>query len=402
LLPTLLAKRPQTYLDFMTEAQCPPQSVANSYAWAAWLPKFLRGRLRGGVDVRKHWASLWNNLPILADSDEKNKPESLRQLQTALEQCETSSGDTSPSSGDSAVTCDRPNALLKDAGKRCLMAVPKKGRVHDHAMKLVGGIGLDHHRPERVDVAECIDFPLTLVFLPSADIPKFVGKGYVDVGITGIDVIEEDGIEVQIKLELGFGKCKLCVLAPVEAKITDVSTLAGGRIFTSFPSLAAKFFSQHDTQKNVKTQIKYVSGSVEAACNLGLADAVVDLVETGTTMRAAGLEIVATIMETQSVFISSPQTKHSENVSVLTKRIEGYLTSQKHQMIQYNVERLKLQSALEISPGKRSPTIASLDDPNWVSVSSLILKKEASTIMDKLQQAGATDILLFALTNTRM
>lgn len=292
--------------------------------------------------------------------------------------------------------------LSKDEAERCLMAVPKKGRLHDRCMKMLEGIGLDHHRPERVDVAECNDFPLTLVFLPAADIAKFVGMGNVDVGITGIDVIEEDGIEVETKLELGFGKCKLCVLAPVEAKITDVSTLAGGSIVTSFPSLAGKFFSQLDTQKNVRTQIRYVSGSVEAACNLGLADAVVDLVETGTTMRAAGLEIVATIMETQSVFIASPQTKHSDMISVLTKRIEGYLTSQKYQMIQYNVERSKLPLALEITPGKRSPTIASLDDENWVSASSLILKKEASTIMDKLQQVGATDILLFALTNTRM
>lgn len=282
------------------------------------------------------------------------------------------------------------------------MAVPKKGRLHERCMKLLEGVGLEHHRPERVDVAQCNDFPLTLVFLPAADIAKFVGLGNVDLGITGMDVVEEDGVEVETKLELGFGKCKLAVLAPVTSKITDVSTLAGGRIVTSFPELASKFFAKFDEKQNVKTQIRYVSGSVEAACNLGLADAVVDLVETGTTMRAAGLEIVSPIMETQSVLIASPSTRHSEKVDILMKRIQGYLTSQKYQMIQYNVQRSLLPKALEVTPGKRSPTISALDEKDWVAVSSLILKKDASTIMDKLQEIGASDILLFALNNTRM
>jgi len=282
------------------------------------------------------------------------------------------------------------------------MAVPKKGRLHDRCMKLLEGVGLEHYRPERVDVAQCNDFPLTLVFLPAADIAKFVGMGNVDIGITGIDVVEEDDVKVEQKIELGFGKCKLCVLAPTKSAIKDVSTLAGGRIVTSFPSLAAKFFAPHDAKQGQKTQIRYVSGSVEAACNLGLADAVVDLVETGTTMRAAGLEIVGEIMETQSVLIASPSTRHQKLIETLIKRIEGFQTAQKYQMIQYNVQRSLLPKALEVTPGKRSPTISGLDEKDWVAVSSLILKKESSQIMDRLQEIGASDILLFALNNTRM
>jgi len=288
------------------------------------------------------------------------------------------------------------------ATERAIMAVPKKGRLHDRCMKLLEGVGLEHYRPERVDVAQCNDFPLTLVFLPAADIAKFVGMGNVDIGITGIDVVEEDDVKVEQKIELGFGKCKLCVLAPTKSAIKDVSTLAGGRIVTSFPSLAAKFFAPHDAKQGQKTQIRYVSGSVEAACNLGLADAVVDLVETGTTMRAAGLEIVGEIMETQSVLIASPSTRHQKLIETLIKRIEGFQTAQKYQMIQYNVQRSLLPKALEVTPGKRSPTISGLDEKDWVAVSSLILKKESSQIMDRLQEIGASDILLFALNNTRM
>eukprot|EP00746_Dinoflagellata_sp_MGD_P124277 gnl/MRDRNA2_/MRDRNA2_58868_c0_seq2.p1 gnl/MRDRNA2_/MRDRNA2_58868_c0~~gnl/MRDRNA2_/MRDRNA2_58868_c0_seq2.p1 ORF type:complete len:309 (+),score=89.91 gnl/MRDRNA2_/MRDRNA2_58868_c0_seq2:70-996(+) len=289
----------------------------------------------------------------------------------------------------------------KNGPSRAIMAVPKKGRLHDRCMKLLEGIGLDHTRPDRVDVAECHEFPLTLVFLPAADIAKFVGLGNVDVGITGIDVVEEDGVEVERKLDLGFGACKLCVLAPVESKIKDVSQLAGGRIVTSFLGLASKFFAKHDKEKGVQTQIQYVSGSVEAACKLGLADAVVDLVESGTTMRAAGLEVVATIMQTESVLIAAPNTRHSDKVDLLVKRIQGYFTAQKYQMIQYNIERHNLPKALEVTPGKRSPTISSLEEKDWVAVSALINKKDASTIMDRLQEVGAVDILLFAMTNTR-
>lgn len=285
---------------------------------------------------------------------------------------------------------------------KAIMAVPKKGRLHERCMKLLEGIGLDHTRPDRVDVAHCHDFPLTLVFLPAADIAKFVGLGNVDLGITGIDVVEEDGVEVERKLDLGFGACKLCVLAPQENSIKDVATLAGGRIVTSFPSLAGKFFADLDKKHGKTTQIRYVSGSVEAACKLGLADAVVDLVESGTTMRAAGLEIVATIMQTESILIAAPNTRHDDKVKLIMKRIEGYFTAQKYQMIQYNVERANLPKALAVTPGKRSPTISALEEKEWVAVSALILKKESSLIMDRLQEAGASDILLFTLNNTRM
>ncbi|CAN0138405.1 unnamed protein product, partial [Laminaria digitata] len=137
--------------------------------------------------------------------------------------------------------------------------------------------------------------------------------------------------------ELGFGKCKLCVQAPVSAGIKDVKSLSGKRIVTSFPSVCKSFFDQYDTPDNPTSEIlcggregiKYVSGSVEAACGLGLADAVVDLVETGTTMKAAGLEVVADVMESQCLLIVGKQTKHRAMVDLIVRRIEGYLTAEK-------------------------------------------------------------------------
>ncbi len=129
------------------------------------------------------------------------------------------------------------------------------------------------------------------MFLPAHDIASYVGEGNLDLGITGADIVSETGMENEVKVvtKLGFGKCKLCVMTRSDGEYQDMASLAGKRIVTSFPTLSRKFFKQFEN--GTPTSIKFVSGSVEAACSLGLADAVVDLVETGTTMRAAGLHV---------------------------------------------------------------------------------------------------------------
>jgi len=168
------------------------------------------------------------------------------------------------------------------------LAIPKKGRLHEKVMDLLSGAGLQFHRQARLDVAVCTNLALTLVFLPAADIATFCSEGNVDLGITGVDVVQETQSNVTILQELGFGKCKLCLQAPVP--LPELNELAGKRIVTSFPHLARKYFDQLDQQYGTTTQIRFVSGSVEAACGLGLADAVVDLVETGTTMRVCTMK----------------------------------------------------------------------------------------------------------------
>jgi ATP phosphoribosyltransferase len=167
----------------------------------------------------------------------------------------------------------------------CRFAIPKKGRLHEKVVEMLRGAGLEFRREARLDVALCVGQPITLVFLPASDIAKYVGEGNVDIGITGWDVVKESMVEVTHVMDLGFGACKLCVQAPVADKVTDVESLAGKRIVTSFPDLTKEFFAPMDAKKGVETKIRFVSGSVEAACGLGLADAVVDLVETGTTMK---------------------------------------------------------------------------------------------------------------------
>lgn len=283
-----------------------------------------------------------------------------------------------------------------------IMAVPKKGRIYEQVCRLLDGAGVEYKRKDRLDIAHCKNLPMTIVFLPAKDISIYVAQGSVDLGITGEDTIAESEMSVDVLLKLGFGKCNLSVQAPVTAEgLPDVKTLAGKRIVTSFPNLAKSYFKELE-EAGAPTQIAYVSGSVEAACGLGLADAIVDLVETGTTMRAAGLGEVALVMKSEVVLIKNPHSMHNELIELLLQRIKGYQTAQSWVMLTYNVPRASLPVVETITPGKRSPTVTPLEDKNWVAVQALVPKVRMSAIMDELAENGATDILANSLLTTRM
>ena len=185
------------------------------------------------------------------------------------------------------------------------------------------------------------------------------------------------GCDVDEILKLGFGGCRLCVQAPEKNNIKDVKSLAGRRVVTSFPKIAKEFFDALGGE-GPNTSIKYASGSVEAACSLGIADAVVDLVETGTTMKAAGLEVVAEVMRTESVLIPRKELKHPEIVETIKKRILGYMTATSHVMITYNVAKVNLDKVLTITPGKRAPSSPLLmndkggSQEEWMAAGALI------------------------------
>lgn len=283
-----------------------------------------------------------------------------------------------------------------------LLAIPKKGRLYEQVTKLLAGSGVEYTRKERLDIAHCKNLPMSIVFLPAADIAAYVAEGNIDIGITGEDMVAESEATVDVILKLGFGRCNLSVQAPVQpdGKLPDVKSLAGKRIVTSFPNITKTFF--HNIEEPGKpTHIKCISGSVEAACGLGLADGIVDLVETGTTMRAAGLEEVAVVMKSETVLIANPHAKHQDLIDLLLKRIQGYQTAQSWVMVTYNIQKSGLPAAEKLTPGKRSPTVSPLEEKNWVSVSALVPKNKAPIIMDDLSQIGATDILLTGLLQTR-
>ncbi|KAG0244656.1 ATP phosphoribosyltransferase (ATP-PRTase) (ATP-PRT) [Actinomortierella wolfii] len=303
--------------------------------------------------------------------------------------------------------------LIKDLPDRLLFAIPKKGRLHNACLSLLEGADIQFHRKNRLDIALVKNLPIALVFLPAGDIAKFVGEGNVDLGITGQDMVAEAEAQEKVNeiLELGFGKCRLCVQVPVKGGAKDVSELVGKRIATSFEGISSQFFSEVDAKFNAgiedeaqkkKTKLVFVSGSVEAACALGLADGIVDLVESGETMQAAGLHDIETILTSQAVLIASRKPSHPDLVQTITSRIKGVIAAQKYVYINYNVERKRLKEASTITPGRQAPTVSPLDDPDWVAVSSMVLKSTVAEAMDKLEAIGARDILIFGIQNCRV
>ncbi|KAJ2489051.1 ATP phosphoribosyltransferase (ATP-PRTase) (ATP-PRT) [Coemansia sp. RSA 2050] len=299
------------------------------------------------------------------------------------------------------------NASLPDTSDRMLFAVPKKGRLYDQCLGLLSSIGIEFNRKPRHDIALVTNMPIALVFLPAADIATYVAKGNIDIGITGLDIIRESQTENDVAelLRLGFGKCKLQVQAPLSHPgVKSAEDLVGKRIVTSFINLTKQRFAElegvSDPEK-IRTQVRFVSGSVEAACGLGLADGIVDLVESGDTMRAAGLHAVGTILETESVLITNQHPRFPKLAAIIQKRVEGILTARRYVLCQYNIDRKSLEMACQITPGRQAPTVTPLEQNGWVAVSVMVEKKLVGDKMDALSDIGATDILVLDIANAR-
>lgn len=314
--------------------------------------------------------------------------------------------------------------LVNSLNDRLLFAVPKKGRLHQACLDLLHGSDIQFHRHSRLDIALVKNHPLALVFLPAADIPTFVGEGRVDLGITGRDQVAEHECVVPPTattgvvevLDLDFGKCSLQVQVPQKGSLADPKDLIGKNVVTSFTNLTEEYFRKLEAEqageaangqdangekKKLKTNIKYVGGSVEAACALGVADGIVDLVESGETMRAAGLKAISTVISSSAILIKSKHPSDPKLVDLITARIRGVITAQRYVLCTYNIERSKLESARTVSPGRRAPTITSLEEENWVAVSVMVERKKIALVMDELTAVGAEDILVMKLENSR-
>ncbi|KAJ1718892.1 ATP phosphoribosyltransferase (ATP-PRTase) (ATP-PRT), partial [Coemansia biformis] len=263
------------------------------------------------------------------------------------------------------------NTSLPDVSDRMLFAVPKKGRLYDQCLGLLNNIGIEFNRKPRHDIALVSNLPIALVFLPAADIATYVAKGNIDIGITGLDIIRESQTENDVAelMRLGFGKCKLQIQTPVaNGQVRSAGDLVGKRIVTSFINLTRQRFAELegvDDPSKIKTQVRFVSGSVEAACGLGLADGIVDLVESGDTMRAAGLHAIDTIVDTESVLITNKHARFPKLAETIRQRVEGILTARQYVLCQYNIRRDALECACKIAPGRQAPTVTSLEQDGW-------------------------------------
>ncbi|KAH3688423.1 hypothetical protein WICPIJ_000562 [Wickerhamomyces pijperi] len=295
--------------------------------------------------------------------------------------------------------------LVNHLTDRLLFAVPKKGRLYEKAIQLLKGSDVEFNRSSRLDIAISTNLQVALIFLPAADIPTFVGEGRCDLGITGVDQVEESEVDVELPIDLKFGKCKLQVQVPLNGPYKEPKQLIGKTIVSSFTTLTRKYFEKLEgvaPGAPLQTKIKYVGGSVEASCALGVADAIVDLVESGETMRAAGLIDIDTVISTSAYLIQSKNPSQPELVEKLKARIEGVLAAQRYVLCTYNAPRDNLSQLLSITPGRRGPTVSPIDDDGWVSVSSMIERSSKGDILDQLKELGAADIMVSEISNCRV
>lgn len=282
------------------------------------------------------------------------------------------------------------------------IGIPSKGRLSEVAIDLLKSSGLNFSTYNRSLFARVREMPLDLTFLRADDIPVLCAEGAIDMGITGSDLIVESGTEVaarlDTRLELGFGRCRLAVCVPESSPIRDVKELDGMRIATSFPTVTNTYLATHGATAHVVS----LSGSVEVMISLGIADAIVDLVETGSTLAANGLRILSEIGNYQCVLIQNHSKREKEIADRVIRRIEGVVIARSYALLEYNVARERLAEAEAITPGYNSPTINTLEDEKLCSVRAMVLRKDVIQVMEQIEAIGAHAIMQTEIANCRL
>jgi ATP phosphoribosyltransferase len=278
------------------------------------------------------------------------------------------------------------------------IGVPSKGRLSELATALLADAGLSFRRTERNLFARCKDVPVEITFLRTEDIPVLVAEGAIGLGITGADLVAESEAEVVHRLDLGVGHCRLALCVPDDSSIDDPRQLAGRRVATSFPRVTRQWLAA----RGAEAHLVDLSGSVEVMVTLGVADAIVDLVETGSTLAANRLRVLAEIGRYETVLIQDPRISHPELSDRIVRRLDGIVIARGWSLLEYNVPRARLAEAEAITPGFKSPTVMALEDSNWVAIRAMVRRGEAHAIIEKLEAIGAVAMIETRIANCRL
>jgi ATP phosphoribosyltransferase len=272
------------------------------------------------------------------------------------------------------------------------IAIQKSGRLYEDSVALLKECGIDLRNVKDRLKTESDNFPLEVFFLRDDDIPQYVQDGVADIGIVGENVLFEKNKTVEVVEQLGFGKCRLSVAVPRNMAYSSIQDLEGKRIATSYPVLLKSYLQQNNTN----CEIHEISGSVEIAPGIGLADAVADLVSSGGTLFMNGLKEVETIFSSQAVLVQH-KGLNGEKQPILQKllfRIRAVKKSKRNKYILLNAPNNKLEEIVSILPGMKSPTILPLAESGWSSVHSVVSEDTFWDIIEQLKDAGAQGILV--------
>jgi ATP phosphoribosyltransferase len=272
------------------------------------------------------------------------------------------------------------------------IAIQKSGRLNEDSIKVLKEAGIEFNNGLNKLKAEAYNFPIEVFFLRDDDIPQYVEDGVADIGIVGENVLLEKNKDVKIVDRLGFGKCRLSIAIPKDDKYKSIQDLQGKRIATSYSTILSKYLKKN----KIKAEIHEISGSVEIAPGIGLADAICDLVSSGSTLFTNGLKEAEVILKSEAALIANKSlTKAQEAIlNKLLFRINAVKKAKNNKYILLNAPNKNLDAIIKILPGMKSPTVLPLANEGWSSVHSVVNENEFWDIIEKLKDNGAQGILV--------
>lgn len=277
------------------------------------------------------------------------------------------------------------------------LSIQRSGRLTEETLSLLHSIGLEFENYGQRLFTRCRNFPMSILFGRDDDIPDYVGRGTTDLGIVGQNLIYEEGVDVEELATLGYGYCSLVVAVLRDSPYQTVDDIKNLRIATSYPNSARRFL----TELGGSPEIITISGSVEVAPSLDLADAVVELTATGSSLILNDLRPIATILESQAVLVANRDSlrdpERKENIDRLMMRLNAVRAAKRYKYVMMNAPEDKLDEIRSVIPGLKSPTIVPLADPGWVAVHTAIEEETFWESIEALRAAGASEILVSSL-----
>lgn len=275
------------------------------------------------------------------------------------------------------------------------VALQAKGRLNEDSLQILKEAGIYVEQNKRKLLSKAENFPLEVLYLRDDDIPSAVASGVADIGIVGENEIAEKRANIDVKQRLGFGRCRLSLAIPKTANYIDVSWFNGKRIATSYPKILKQYFADN----NVRAWVEEISGSVEIAPAVGIADCIFDIVSSGATLVSNGLKEVVTVLNSEAALVASknlPDYKQ-ELLEQLIFRLNAVCRCNGKKYMLLNIENNKIDAALEIIPCMKSPSLLPLANSNWSSLHAVVSESDIWQRIERLKAIGAEDILVLSL-----
>jgi len=278
---------------------------------------------------------------------------------------------------------------------RLKIAIQAKGRLNEDSMQLIQEAGIDLSIGRRTLIAESKNFPIDALFLRDDDIPQTVADSVADIGIVGENEMLEKGENVVIAKRLGFSKCRLSLAIPQSEEYNGLDYFNGKKIATSYPAILRKYLGEN----NINAEIHVITGSVEIAPGIGLADAIFDIVSSGSTLVSNRLKEVEVVLKSEALLVANPNLSETkkELLAEFIFRLESVQRAKGKKYILLNVPNEKIQEVAALLPGIKSPTVVPLAEAGWSSMHSVISENDFWTVIGKLKKAGAEGILVIPI-----